>query len=107
MITALIICLTIIFCVVWITLWIKHMVVRNLPLFTYGQCVWKPEEDALSKQVNNPIGFTPSVSEETESDTGEQKSDKEKKESLAEDPTTLITALLRGEVDIDELNVGN
>ena len=107
MITALIICLTIIFCVVWITLWIKHMVIRNLPLFTYGQCVWKPEEDTLSKSIVNPIGFTINVSEETEPTVDKEKTDKEKKEALAEDPTTLITALLRGEVDIDELNVGN
>lgn len=96
MITTLIICLTVVFCVVWTTLWIKHMVVRNLPMFTYGECTWKEESPKLEA---NPIGFAP---EEEETKSKEQ-TEKEKKEAVLADPITMTAALLRGEVDIDDI----
>lgn len=104
--TTLIICLTVIFCVVWITLWIKWMVSRNLPLFTYGQCVWK--ENTPCCTGSQPIGFVPpeEVSKETPAEKPEQKkTDKEIKEELMQDPVTLCASLLRGEVDIDDVTI--
>ena len=55
--TTIIICLTVIFCVIWITLWIKHMVINGLPLFTYGRCMQCEENNLETKP--NPVGFQP------------------------------------------------
>lgn len=98
--SVLIICLTIIFCVVWITLWIKHMVVRNLPLFTYGQCVWK-DADSVKPSEAHPIGFK--AEEDEDEDKLKGPTNKEQKEAYLKDPVTLTAALLRGEVDIDDI----
>lgn len=98
MITTLIICLTIIFCVIWVTLWVKHMVTNNLPLFTYGECAWKDGAEEPTQGETNPVGFAP-----PEEGASEKKSDKEIKDALMADPITMTAALLRGEVDIDEL----
>lgn len=100
MITTLIICLTIIFCVIWITLWAKHMVVRNLPMFTYGECVWKDSVEEPTQGETNPVGFTAPEAEPTE-----KKSDKELKDEFMRDPITMTAALLRGEVDIDDITI--
>lgn len=97
MITAIIVCVTVIFCVIWITLWAKHMVVRNLPMFTYGECVWKKEEQ--SEPSAQPIGFKP------EEEQPKDKTDKEAKEAVFKDPVTMTAALLRGEVDIDDITI--
>lgn len=100
MITTLIICLTVIFCVVWITLWIKHMVVRSLPMFTYGECVWKDKVEEPTQGGTNPVGFTAPEEEPTV-----KKSDKEIKDAFMRDPITMTAALLRGEVDIDDVTI--
>lgn len=100
MIKTLIICLTVIFCVVWITLWIKHMVTRNLPMFTYGECVWKDEKASDEPtSVDHPIGFQP----EDNSIEAKAKTAKEQKEAYLSDPIALTATLLRGEVDIDDI----
>jgi hypothetical protein len=98
MITTLIICVTIIFCIVWITLWTKHMGTHNLPMFTYGECVWKDKVEEPTQGKTNPVGFVPA-----EEESSEKKSDKAVKDAIMADPITMTAALLRGEVDIDEL----
>ena len=100
MITTLIICLTIIFCVVWLTLWARHMVVRNLPMFTYGECVYKDAVEEPTQDETNRMGFSA-----PEEEPSEKKSDKEIKDAYMKDPITMTAALLRGEVDIDELTI--
>ena len=102
MITTLIICLTIIICVIWITLWVKHMVSRNLPLFTYGECVWNDKPTNTSQSKTHPIGFADSTEQTSEPD--KKPTDKEIREALMQDPITLCASLLRGEVDIDDVN---
>ena len=80
------------------------MVSRNLPMFTYGECVWKPNQP--EQGVNNTIGFVDTnepIQDDTESKTKER-TDKEMKEALMQDPITLCASLLRGEVDIDDVN---
>jgi len=75
------------------------MVVRNLPMFTYGECVWKDKKD--SDDVSDPaqpIGFAA-----PEEESSEKKSDKDIKEAFMKDPITMTAALLRGEVDIDDI----
>ena len=102
MISTLIVCLTVIFCVVWITLWIKHMVSRNMPLFTYGECVWKDESNTEGAfPVTQPIGFADS--DVPEEEQPKDKTDKEIKDAYLKDPITLTASLLRGEVDIDDI----
>ena len=103
MITTLIICATVIFCVIWITLWIKHMSVRGLPMFTYGECVWKDKVEEPTQGETNPIGF--SVEGTAEADDSEKKSEKEQKDAVLKDPITMFSALLRGEVDIDDVTI--
>lgn len=93
-----IICLTIIICVVWITCWITYMVKRNLPLFTHGNCTWVPSDSNDEKSITNPVGFTDTENEK-------QPTDKEAKEAVLKDPVTLFSSLLRGEVDIDDINI--
>ena len=97
--SVLIICLTIVFCIVWITLWIKHMVVRNLPLFTYGVCVWK-DKDSTDVPTVHPVGFQ---AEDEDEDKPKTQTAKEQKEAYLKDPVTLTASLLRGEVDIDDI----
>ena len=101
MITTLMICVTIIFCVIWITLWAKHMVTNNLPMFTYGECVWKDKYEGPTQGETNLVGFAPPEEEKP----AEKKSDKEVKDAIMADPITMTAALLRGEVDIDELSI--
>lgn len=103
MIICLIICLTIIFCTVYLTLWVKHMVTHNLPMFTYGECVWK--DTTSEADTTHPVGFI-DTAETTEPVVEEKKPTvKEQKEALMQDPTTLLAALLRGEVDIDDIRI--
>jgi hypothetical protein len=67
-------------------------------MFTYGECVWKEKSNDAPILVNQPIGFTA-----PEAETPKEKTDKELKDALMSDPITMTAALLRGEVDIDEL----
>ena len=99
MITTIIICLTVIFCVVWITGWATHMSTNNLPMFTYGECTWEDKVEGPTQGETNPIGFTDSE----EPEQPKAKTDKEQKEAVLKDPITMFSALLRGEVDIDDV----
>ena len=74
------------------------MVVRNLPLFTYGQCVWK-DTDSVKPSEAHPIDFKAEAKEDEDKDP----TNKEQKEAYLKDPVTLTAALLRGEVDIDDI----
>lgn len=101
--TALIICLTIIFCVVWITTWAKHMSKCELPMFTYAECerTYAGEEDDEAP-VEIPMRFQP-PEEKTEEKTEEQMSDVEKLNQILSDTASTVSSLLRGEVDFDDI----
>jgi hypothetical protein len=99
MITAIIICGTILLGIVILLKWTSDMSRAGLPMFTYGECVWKDSSDE-SQDKTNPVGFTV-----TEEESSEKKSDKEIKNAIMSDPITMTAALLRGEVDIDELSI--
>lgn len=77
------------------------MSVRGLPMFTYGECVWKDKVEEPTQGETNPIGF----SAEAEEENTEKKSDKEQKDAVLKDPITMFSALLRGEVDIDDVTI--
>ena len=96
MITALIICLTVIICLILVLKWAKDMSTAGLPMFTYGEYVKKETPDCTPGGA--PIGFSPP--EET---SDEKKSDKDIKDAFMKDPITMTAALLRGEVDIDDV----
>ena len=70
----------------------------ELPMFTYGECVQKELEEK-AEDAAKPIGF---IAEEK---PVEKKSVKEIKDAIMQDPITMTAALLRGEVDIDELSI--
>lgn len=95
MITTLIICATVVLCLLLVLKWIKDMSAAELPMFTYGECVQKEESDYTP--IKQTIGF------EAPEESSEKKSDKEIKEALMKDPITMTAALLRGEVDIDDV----
>ena len=97
--TTIIICLTVILCLLILLKWAKDMSRAELPMFTYGECVHKEESEYTLH--SEKIGFAPPE----EDKPTEKKSDKEIKEALMQDPVTMTAALLRGEVDIDELNI--
>lgn len=99
MITTLIICVTVVLIICIILKWITDMSRAELPMFTYGECVQKETEEYTPHK--DPIGFTPPE----EDKPAEKKSDKEIKDAIMTDPITMAAALLRGEVDIDELTI--
>lgn len=100
MITTLIICTTVILCLVLILKWVTDMSREGLPMFTYGECIQKETSECTHSGA--PIGFvTP------EEASKEKKTDKEIKDAIMADPITMTAALLRGEVDIDELTNRN
>lgn len=99
MITAAIICITVLIGLVLILKWAKDMSTANLPMFTYGECVWKEESSVVTEPTL--IGFKPEdTSEEKQVD---EKTKKEIREAYLKDPITLTASLLRGEVDIDDI----
>ena len=100
MISTLIICVTVIVCLVLILKWVKDMSASCLPMFTYGECVWKDKYEGPQQGETNPIGFT-----QPEEEVTEKKSDKELKDMFMKDPITMTAALLRGEVDIDDVTI--
>ena len=89
-----IVCLTVVFCVVYLTQWATRMSQNQLPHFTIGSLATKAETPV---EKTNPIGFVEEQSED-------KLSDKEKAEAVLKDTASTISALLRGEVDFDELN---
>lgn len=78
------------------------MVSKEYPLFTYAECTHVPDDKEQSDE-KHPIGF---FSEAEEEDVkSKDLTEKEQKEALMRDPITLTAALLRGEVDIDEIHI--
>lgn len=98
MISTLIICITVIICLVLLLKWIKNMSKSGLPMYTYGELVWKEKSNDEPAMVTQPLGFAP-----PEEEKPKDKTDKEAKEALLSDPITMFSALLRGEVDIDDV----
>lgn len=93
-----IICLFIYLTIDMILRWIRKMAEDGLPMFTHSSLEWKPNSD--KEETQTPIGFNPP----TEDDTPEAKpTDAEIKEAILQDPSKMISALMRGEVDIDEI----
>lgn len=101
MTNTIIICLTVAFCVVYITWFIYFMATNELPMFLWGQCV-KEEPETLPPAPKTSIGFVDTA--EVKEDTPEEKvSDREAMEKVLQDTASTISALLRGEVDFDEI----
>lgn len=90
------ICLTVIFC----TVFIVH---KGLPPFIIErrEMTWYPEVNET-----NPIGFQAPDEDHKDTPTEEDKvlSDKEELERTLQDVASTVTALFRGEVDLNELN---
>lgn len=102
MITTIIICVTVIIVVALILKWAKDMSTASLPMFTYGECVWKSEEDN-PKIVPAPIGFQADETHEAKHKDETQMSDVERMNAILQDSASTISALLRGEVDFDDI----
>lgn len=77
------------------------MSTAELPMFTYGECVKTELPD--STPSGSPIGFKAPEDEQNKENTDKEKTDKEVKEAMFKDPITMTAALLRGEVDIDDI----
>lgn len=87
------ICLTVIFCVVFI-------VHKGLPPII----IEHREMELVPKTEDpNPIGFT-GTKEDKQSEDEKVPSEKEEMEKVLQDVASTVTALFRGEVDISELN---
>ena len=100
MTSTLIVCLTVVACVIYITWFIYFMAVNELPMFLWGQCV-REEPERPKDPPQNPIGFAETSEPET---TPEEKiSDREAMEHLLQDTASTVSALLRGEVDFDDI----
>ena len=92
------ICFTVIFCVVFIV----HK--GGIPIvIERREMEWVPSHESHPEV---PIGFKDTAEEKKPTDTTEDKelSDKEELERTLRDAASTITALFRGEVDINELN---
>lgn len=90
------ICLTVIFCVVFI-------IHKGLPpiIIERREMTWVPDVEN-----HNTIGFKDDTEENEPEESTEEKtlSDKEEMEQTLKDVASTISALFRGEVDISELN---
>ena len=95
MITTIIICITVVLCLVILLKWITDMSKANLPMFTWGQCEWV---SSTSEPAHNPIGF-----ESKPEEVIKEPNDKEELEHILRDSASTISALLRGEVDFDDI----
>lgn len=92
------ICVTFVLSFMYLLNWIKDMAEQGLPMFTHGVLEWKPKQSTDAK--TNVIGFEGSTDEPP---IEEKKSDKEEKAQTLTDMTSTVSALLRGEIDIDEI----
>lgn len=93
-----IICLFVYLTINMILRWIRRMAEDGLPMFTHGSLEWKPNLD--NEEIKPTLGFNPPP----EDVTPEAKpTDAEIKEAMLQDPSKMISALMRGEVDIDEI----
>lgn len=101
MITALIVCITVVLCIVWLTLWVTYMSKHSLPMWLFAECVHKEENYA---PTTPPIGFQADPdSDETDKAAEKELSDRELRDQLLSDTASTISALLRGEVDFDDI----
>ena len=93
-----IICLFIYLTIDMILRWIRKMAEDGLPMFTHGSLEWKPNSD--KEETQTPMG----LNAQSEDGTREaEPTDAEIKEAILQDPSKMISALMRGEVDIDEI----
>lgn len=99
-VNVIIVCVTVLLAIVYITLWLTYMARRKLPCFTVGTLEPKPEQPEVETPTN-AIGFV--TTSDTSEDKVETRSDKEKQELLLKDVASTISALLRGEVDFDDI----
>ena len=71
----------------------------ELPMFTYAECErTSDDEECDEAPVEIPIGFRP-----PEEKPEEQMSDQEKMNKILSDTASTVSALLRGEVDFDDI----
>lgn len=95
MIKCIIICATVVFCIIYILHWLKSMTVSGYPHITVGHLTPASEEPAAD--VPAAIGYV------LPSDDGEPKeSDVEQRNKLLRDMASTYTAIMRGEFDLDE-----
>lgn len=99
-VNVIIICVTILLAIVYITFWLTYMARRKLPCVTVGTLEPKPEQPAVAAPTN-AIGFV--TTSDTSEDKVEERSDKEEKETLLKDVASTVSSLLRGEVDFDDI----
>lgn len=67
-------------------------------MWLHAECVHK--EDPVAVPESNPVGFQVDATKQIEEKT---LSDKELREQLLQDTASTISALLRGEVDFDDI----
>ena len=103
--TCLIICITIIISVllvcgtvVYLTQYARWMAQHQLPMYTRADLQWIPGP-AVPEEPKPPVGFQQPTEEKTE----DQLSDVEKMNLLLSDTASTVSALLRGEVDFDDI----
>ena len=99
-VNVIIICLTVLLAIVYITLWLTYMAKCKLPCFTLGTLEPEPEQPK-AEVATKPIGFV--TTNDTPEGKVEERSDKEKQEMLLSDVASTISSLLRGEVDFDDI----
>lgn len=99
MINCIIVCATIIFCWIYFLTWIRDMSKNKLPMFTWGVC--ELVESKSATQVQPRIDFVVPEEKEEEED---KPTDKQIREALISDPITLASALIRGDLDYDEIS---
>lgn len=97
--TTAIICLFVYLIFSKILRWMRQMVEDGLPMFTYGELVWKNKTEDSDTGETIQMGFAPPEEPEQSKET----TAKEQKDAVLKDPITMFSALLRGEVDIDDI----
>lgn len=94
MIECLLICGTVVFCVIYITHWLQSMSQKQLPHFSIGHL--EPKQNVESTDVEkNKIRFEVS-------DNDGDLSDQALKDEILKDMASTYTAIMRGEFDLDE-----
>lgn len=101
--TTLIICITVIIVtllicatIVYITQFVRWMAQHQLPMYTHAELQWVPNTPAPVEE--KPVGFQ--VPENT---TEPKLTDVEKMNQILSDAASTVSALMRGEVDFDDI----
>ena len=97
----LIICVTVLALAIYLTQYVRYMVSHNMPLFTWAQCYWREEKKPVPEATPVPMGFVSTTKEEPPVEN--KRSDQEELNAILQDTASTISALLRGEVDFDEI----